>query len=65
MTVGEIKNMFKDQYADIEYYKNTFNGTHQIDFNLEHCTGVDANEINDDMEATAYQLKLLPTRKLA
>jgi hypothetical protein len=45
--------------------ENMSEGVHQIDFNLEHCTGVDANEINDDMEATAYQLKLLPTRKLA
>lgn len=45
--------------------ENMSEEVHQIDFNLEHCTGVDANEINDDMEATAYQLKLLPTRKLA
>lgn len=30
MTVGEVKNMFKDQYADVEYYKNAFNCTHQI-----------------------------------
>ena len=51
MTVGEVKNMFKDQYADVEYYRNTFNWTHQIDFNMEHCTGVDACEVNDDMEA--------------
>lgn len=56
MTVGEVKNMFKDQYADVEYYKNAFNWVHQIDFNMEHCTGVDACEVNDDMEATAYQL---------
>lgn len=56
MTVGEVKNMFKDQYADVEYYKSTFNCTHQIDFNLEHCTGVDACEVNDDMEAVSYQL---------
>lgn len=56
MTVGEVKNMFKDQYADVEYYRNAFGCTHQIDFNLEHCTGVDANEINDDMEAITYQL---------
>lgn len=48
MTVGEVKNMFKDQYADVEYYKNLFKGTHQIDFNLEHCTGVDACEVNDE-----------------
>ena len=65
MTVGEVKNMFKDQYVDVEYYRNTFNCTHQIDFNLEHCTGVNVNEINDDMEAIAYQLELLPTQKLA
>lgn len=50
MTIGEVKNMFKDQYADVEYYRNIFNCTHQIDFNLEHCTGVDACEVNDDME---------------
>lgn len=56
MTVGEVKNMFKNQYADVEYYRNTFNWTHQIDFNLEHCTGVDACEVNDDMEAVSYQL---------
>ena len=42
MTIGEVKNMFKDQYADVKYYRNIFNCTHQIDFNLEHCTGVDA-----------------------
>lgn len=23
MTVGEVKNMFTDQYADVEYYKKT------------------------------------------
>lgn len=34
MTIGEVKNMFKDQYADVEYYRNIFNCTHQIDFNL-------------------------------
>lgn len=56
MTVGEVKNMFKDQYADVEYYKNSFKGTHQIDFNMEHCTGVDTSEVNDDMEAVSYQL---------
>lgn len=56
MTVGEVKNMFKDQYADVEYYKNLFKGTHQIDFNMEHCTGVDACEVNDDMETVSYQL---------
>lgn len=56
MTIGEVKNMFKDQYADVEYYRNIFNCTHQIDFNLEHCTGVDACEVNDDMEAVSYQL---------
>ena len=38
MAIGEVKNMFKDQYADVEYYRNIFNCTHQIDFNLEHCT---------------------------
>lgn len=46
MTVGEVKNMFKDQYADVEYYRNT----------LEYCTSVDACEVNDDMEAVSYQL---------
>ena len=56
MTVGEVKNMFKDQYADVEYYRNTFNCTHQIDFNLEYCTSVDACEVNDDMETVSYQL---------
>ena len=45
--------------------ENMSEEVHQIDFNLEHCTGVDANEINDNMEAIAYQLELLPTRKLA
>ena len=48
--------MFKDQYADVEYYRNKINCTLQIDFNLEHCTGVDACEVNDVMEAVSYQL---------
>lgn len=69
MTISEVKNMFTDQYADVEYYRNTFNWTHQIDFNMEHCTGVDACEVNDDMEAVSYQLadeaaKLLPILRI-
>lgn len=36
----------------------------EIVFNMEHCTGVDACEVNNDMEAVSYQLKLLPTSKL-
>lgn len=33
----------------------------EIVFNMEHCTGVDACEVNNDMEAVSYQLELLPT----
>lgn len=56
MTISEVKNMFKNQYIDIEYYRCNNHHSHTITFNMEHCTGIDACEITDDMEVIAYQL---------
>lgn len=56
MVVSEVKNMFKNQYVDIEYYRSNDNHSHIITFNMEYCTGIDACEVTNDMEVIAYQL---------